>query len=158
MLNEGTRNLANLTLQTFHPKLTFCIWRGRLALDYAGHRNARTVCVTVSKNSGALGMDYGRMGMGGTSAMAVGQLARWIRGQSRVPIAAWEYWASETIKLCTSETVGFLEKHGYDDGKATVCVLCGGMRCGDWWNLNGVTGPCCSMGRCREPLTPAAED
>ena len=149
---------ANEVLQTFASSLTFIQRRNRLCLKYEKqpwHSEAPSVTkiveAQVAKHSGALCINYGRLGMGGTMAMAVGQLARWIRGQSRVPIAAWKYWASPTILLAGDNgdiMLRYIQESNYDDGKATKCVLCGANKCGDWWSLNGVVGPCCSLGRC----------
>jgi hypothetical protein len=143
---------ANKVLRTFAPYLRF-ISGPRLWLRYYDYRaTVHSVKVEVAKNSGSL-MHYHKFGIGGTSAMAVGQLARWIRGQSRVPIAAWEYWASPTIMLGGDNRILMLQsikESSYDDGKSTKCVLCGGDKCSDWWSLNGVIGPCCMFGRCKE--------
>jgi hypothetical protein len=102
-------------------------------------------------------MYYHDMGMGGTMAMAVGQLVLWIRGKPRLPLRSWEYWASDTIRLAGDNGPAMLAciaASTYGDGKATRCVLCGGDQVGDWWSLNGVTGPCCSYTRGCRQATP----
>jgi hypothetical protein len=153
---------ANKVLQTFAPSLTFIRRHNRLCLKYKRESlkpfgyslgTTKTIEAQVAKHSGALCINYGKLGMGGTMAMAVGQLARWIRGQSRVPISAWEYWASDKILLARDRgnlMLQYIKESSYDDGKATRCVLCGDNRCGDWWSLNGVVGPCCTFGRCKK--------
>jgi hypothetical protein len=147
-LNETILTRANQVLETFigrTPRLRVSGF-GRLEVRSAwGSMSAR-----VSPNNGSLAGRYGNHGMGGTSAMAVGQLIRWYRNQSRLPIDSWRYWASDTIKLCSLDTVALLEDSTYSDPKKVCCVLCGSSKVGDWWNLNGKTGPCCHMGRCRK--------
>ena len=107
-----------------------------------------SMAVRVSPHSGSLTGKYGQLGFGGTAALAIGQLIRWYRDQSRVPLSAWEYWASDKMRLCTSETVKLLGESTYPDPKKTCCVLCGSDRPGDWWSLDGVFGPCCAYGHC----------
>ena len=139
---------ANAVLMLFEPYLRFeRDGRNRLVLAMVGRPNCRDRrrMVQVSPHSGSLCMKYGQFGMGGTGAMAVGQLARWIRGQTRLPLRTWEYWASDRVKLTNAHTVAALKRLGYDDPAKTCCVLCGSDKVGDWWHLNGKTGPCCSM-------------
>ena len=138
---------ANRVLGTFNHRTHF-VRLNRLCLTKL---RGGFVGAQVAKNSGALCINYGRLGMGGTEAMAVGQLARWIRGQTRVPLAAWVYWADQKVMLAGergNELIDLLEQSTYDDGKSTRCVLCGADRCGDWWCLDGVVGPCCTYGCC----------
>lgn len=57
----------------------------------------------------------------------------------------WEYWASDTVKLCKPETLTILREVGWPE--KVPCVLCGrtppaGL---DWWDLDKVSGPCCSF-------------
>jgi len=90
-------------------------------------------------------------------AMAVGQLARWIRGQSRVPLSAWLYWASDKIRLAGTQGVFMLQGimySSYSDGNFTKCVLCGADKCGDWWSRDGLTGPCCTYNKCKNRSVP----
>jgi hypothetical protein len=145
----------NAVLATFNGQVRFGRRLGRLRLEYLGidgRSVGRSVGVQVNKNSGALGINYGRFGMGGTQALAAGQLVLWIRDKPRVPLRAWEYWASPTVLLAggnSDRMLALLRASAYDDGVKTRCVLCGGDRCGDWWNLDGLTGPCCTYGRCQ---------
>lgn len=82
---------------------------------------------------------------GGTQSVAISQLIRWWRGQPVLPLASWEWWSSGTVKLLhTQDAVDILRDAGYP--AVSACVLCGrtptvGL---DWWNLDGVSGPCCS--------------
>ena len=144
---------ANRVLHSFYSRLTF-LWKGNLlCLQYLPREGPRRVVVAqVSQDSGALCINYGRLGMAGIGAMAVGQLARWIRGQTRVPLSAWRYWASDKIRLAGDRgtiMLHYIENSSYDDGTKTRCVLCGENRCGDWWHLDGLTGPCCTYARCQ---------
>jgi hypothetical protein len=102
----------------------------------------------VQRCSGSLVPRYGRLGLGGTGAMAAGQLTLWIRNRPHLPIRSWQYWASEKVQLCTAETVRLLEATSYPDPKMTCCVRCGSASVSDWWCLGGVVGPCCAPGRC----------
>jgi len=149
---------ANVVLVTFEPYLRFeRDGRNRLWLAMVGLPRCRDRrrLVQVSPHSGALCMNYGAFGMGGTGAMAVGQLTRWIRGQTRLPFATWRYWAGDRVKLVTGHTLAVLRKHGYDDPAKTCCVLCGSDKVGDWWHIRGgKTGPCCSMGKCQSEYGP----
>lgn len=80
---------------------------------------------------------------GGTSCTALSQLIRWLRGQPVLPIATWEWWANEKVKLLPMSAVAKLLDAGYPDH--ANCVLCGERIVGslDWWHLDGVSGPCC---------------
>ena len=154
MINENTLLEANSVLETFNDRLKFKR-QSRLCLL---HRNGVSA-VRVAPHSGSLCNNYGRMGMGGTQAMAVGQLARWIRGQTRAPLHWWEHWASPKIALARDqgeEMMELLRKSSYDDGVTTLCVHCGNPRSGDWWCLDGLVGPCCRFGRCQAFTLEAA--
>lgn len=147
-LNEIILTRANQVLETFigcTPRLRLS-GSGRLEVQSSsGRMSART-----SPHSGSLTGRYGNHGMGGTSAMALGQLVRWYFNQTRLPLPTWRYWASDKVLLCSLATVDLLEDSTYSDPKKVCCVLCGSSKVGDWWHLNGKTGPCCYMGRCRE--------
>lgn len=86
-----------------------------------------------------------RASWGGTQSRAMAQLVRWWRGQTVLPMETWEYWASDTVKLCKPETLTILREVGWPE--KVPCVLCGrtppaGL---DWWDLDKVSGPCCSF-------------
>jgi len=142
---------ANEILRIFQSDFHF-VKNHRLCLAWRRNGSYFTYCVRVSKHSGALSMKNWKLGLGGTSAMAMGQLARWIRGQSRVPISAWEHWAGDQIRLAGDrgdELVAAIKRSSYGNGKKTHCVLCGADRCGDWWSLDNVVGPCCTFSKCQ---------
>lgn len=87
---------------------------------------------------------------GGTSCTALSQLVRWIQGKPVLPLGTWRHWASESVQLLPIEAVNDLATGGYPD--ISICVLCDNPTEGlDWWNLDGVSGPCCSFTRgCRQ--------
>ena len=92
---------------------------------------------------------YRKWGHGGTAVTALAQLIRWLRGTPCLSISSWRYWASEPCKLLRHGdhelAIGELLANGYPE--RNTCVLCGrvGMDGVDWWSLDGVEGPCCSM-------------
>lgn len=80
---------------------------------------------------------------GDNQSRAMYQLIRWYRGLPVMPMETWEYWASDTIKLCNAETLAILREVGWPE--QAQCVLCGQTCKGlDWWEQDEVTGPCCS--------------
>ena len=80
---------------------------------------------------------------GGTASTALSQLIRWNRDQPVLSIHSWRYWAGDVCKLVPPSAVDTLEAGGYPS--ESICVLCGNRIEGgiDWWNLDGVSGPCC---------------
>jgi hypothetical protein len=62
-----------------------------------------------------------------------------------LPITTWRYWAGDSIKLLPYSTVDIMETSGYP--RESPCVLCGRPLNGplDWWSLDGLSGPCCTM-------------
>lgn len=85
--------------------------------------------------------------MGGTEEMATVQLVRWYRGMTRRPLRCWSHWCGHLIKLGRPDTMDLLRSSSYPDPRKTACVLCGSAEPGDWWSLDGVTGPYCG---CRD--------
>lgn len=85
-------------------------------------------------------------GHGGTACTALSQLVRWIRGQPVLPLSTWRYWFGDKLQLARDrgdEAIKHLVHAEYPE--VATCVLCdqpivGGL---DWWNLDGVSGPCC---------------
>lgn len=80
---------------------------------------------------------------GGTATTALSQLIRWLQGKPVLPISTWRHWASDTVKLCSENVADILLEGGYPEH--VDCVLCGNRikERFDWWNLDGVSGPCC---------------
>lgn len=98
---------------------------------------------------------YRKWGHGGTASTALSQLARWIRGKNVLPLSTWRYWAGDRCRLLrqgdASKAIQLLEKAGYPE--CAKCCLCDcELESGfDWWNLDGVSGPCCGMNNgCRQ--------
>ena len=158
MINKTIVCEANKVLHIFDPTLSFVIINNKLCLeykefDYKLHKYMqKTIGVQVSRHSGSLCINYGRLGMGGTMAMAIGQLARWIRNQPRVPVSVWRRWAGDKIRLARDNgdlMLKYLTELGYDDNTSTKCILCGEDKCSDWWSLDNISGPCCYLGRCQ---------
>lgn len=95
---------------------------------------------------------YRQRPTGGTGMQALAQLVRYVRDLSRLPLITWEYWAGDTVKLCTPQTLELIRASDYADPAKTCCVLCGTSeykRGLDWWSLDGVTGPSCYGGQCK---------
>lgn len=105
----------------------------------------------LNSNADALAQ-YHSPAVGGTMALATGQLVRWVRSLTRLPLKAWRHWTGESVKLCSPEVVDLLQRLEYDTYEACRCVLCRQWpMCGlDWWSLEGNVGPCCSFGACRD--------
>lgn len=140
---------ANQILATFVPGGFLHRYRRRrswrLGLCTEHGRAGR---VEIQRSSGSLAGRYGKLGLGGTQACAVGQLVLWLRAKPRRPILFWEHWASDRVQLCGSRTVELLRNSSYGSEGKTLCVLCRAAKPTDWWWFN-VMGPCCSMARCR---------
>lgn len=95
---------------------------------------------------------------GGTACTALSQLIRWLRGQPVLPLASWRFWTSDQMKLLPMSAVTELQAAGYPT--VARCVLCKRelTRGLDWWHLDGVSGPCCSMwSGCRQQAAGKAE-
>lgn len=94
---------------------------------------------------------------GGTSCMALSQLIRWIQGKPVLQISTWRYWTGDRVGIGRErgpEILELLESAGYP--AITPCVLCGLELefAGDWWSLDGVSGPCCRYTEgCRQKRT-----
>lgn len=154
---------ANGVLETFTRNLTFVLGDTRcrsrssrkdLCLRYMRPGNRpHVVRAEVNRQNGSLIINYGKLGLGGTKAVAVAQLALWIRGRPRLPLTVWRYWAGDTILLARErgpEMLERIEASMYDDAKSTLCVLCGCAPKGglDWWCRGEVSGPCCALETC----------
>jgi hypothetical protein len=100
------------------------------------------------------GMKYHQFGMGGTQQLVVGQLVRWIRGQTRLPLKSWKYWTGPTCGLGDGTTYDRIAASSYPDPEMTKCVVCGTKEIMtlDWWESpTGGVGPCCTFGTCETP-------
>lgn len=133
---------ANKVLRSFAPTSEIFFKRGSVYVRFTTHRG------TVEKRWQCRGQDfyptwYKEWARGGTASTALSQLVRWLQEKPVLPLASWEYWAGDKIRLLPPAAVEELRIGGYPEH--AHCVLCGirldhGL---DWWSLNGVTGPCC---------------
>lgn len=98
-------------------------------------------------------------GHGGTACEALYQLMRWCRGQPVLPLSAWEYWGSDTIRLVDMSVAGKLLSD-MDWPTQVDCVLCGTRieKAQDWWDLDGVSGPLCTFGGVCIEYVPTEEE
>lgn len=90
---------------------------------------------------------------GGTCKTALSQLIRWCKEEPVLPLATWQYWCSPGCYLARdrgAELCSLLSDAGWP--RDVPCVLCGVALTGsiDWWDLNGVSGPCCKWGGCQQ--------
>jgi len=139
--------VANAALDTFIPGVR--LYQDR-ELRMAWSRHDFPARLRSQGDLPAFG--YRHRPTGGTGMQALAQLIRYVRDLPRFPLATWEYWAGERVKLCTALTVELIGSSDYGDPTKTRCVLCGDSefkRGLDWWSLDGITGPCCGFGRCR---------
>jgi len=147
---------ANIALKSFAPDTTLRLESGYVLVEWQ-----RRSGETFSKRWMCRGNDfypvwYRQWCHGGTTSTALSQLVRWIQGKPVLSISSWRYWASEGVALLrqgdgAEPAIKALLDAGYP--QQPVCVLCkkqidGGI---DWWNLNGVSGPCCGWSNgCRQ--------
>jgi hypothetical protein len=134
---------ADAALKSFYRGRSLDRKDGRLRVRDR-HGNDRPAILSYNGD----GIQHSRgLNTGHTGAVAIGQLVRRVRGLTRVPVAVWRDWATDTIKLCGPETIRLLEASTYPDPNKTCCVLCGSERIGDWWSDREaeVVGPVCSM-------------
>lgn len=139
--------VANAAIAFFAPETTISVESGRVVVRWRSYRDEqysrRWQCHR--------GQDFyptwsRKWGHGGTCCTALSQLVRFVQEKPVLPMSTWEYWCSPKIALARDrgdELVKTLRDGGYPIH--VPCVLCkqpinGGL---DWWNLNGVSGPCC---------------
>jgi hypothetical protein len=104
--------------------------------------------------------DSHRIDQGGTGAMVFAQLVCWIRGDPRINISWWAQAVERGLARGNGDTLlQRLRASTYAAGGATNCVLCGSEKTGDWWSLDGITGPACRWGdcACRPPIGGTAK-
>lgn len=150
------RGVANMVLGTITPG--YLLYEGnhslRLCWDInKDHSKLHDVPASLRAEGDWPRYGYSQRITGGTGYSAIGQLIRYVRDLPRLPMATWEYWASESIKLANERTLQILRSSDYADPKKTCCVLCGSLEFKqgiDWYSLDGKIGPCCKYLRCRE--------
>lgn len=95
---------------------------------------------------------------GGTACTALSQLIRYIQGRPVLPLSTWRYWVGEKVRLGGDQGEALLARLVHMQyPEHAACVLCGRRLNGlDWWNLNGVSGPCCGWSSgCRQKASEA---
>lgn len=154
--------VANKVLETFAHETQICSrLTGRIAIEWTNSRGDK-----FSRRWQTRGQDFyptwkNQWGHGGTACVALSQLVRWCRNLPILSIASWKYWASDTCRLFRNEgdtAIKLLLDAGYPE--RVSCVLCGGSEhIGDWWSLDGVSGPCCSFTTgCRQTLIERSDN
>jgi hypothetical protein len=145
--------VANMALDTFIPGVILYQSRElRMAWDARKQPPKYDFPARLRGQGDWTQFGYRHRPTGGTGMQALAQLIRYVRDLPRLPLVTWEYWSSDTIKLCNPRTVELLKSGGYEDAKKTCCVLCGDplfKRGLDWWSLDGVVGPSCRFGCCQ---------
>lgn len=86
---------------------------------------------------------------GGIIVQTLVQLSLWLKGMPRYPLRCIRHWFSYQGKVVEGyeDFLRALDLSSYN--KNTNCVLCGGDYPTDWWSLDGIIGPCCGFGVCR---------
>lgn len=148
--------IANKVFDLIDPRLSLFRQNNRLWLSHDRIDDPRlAIAARVNPHSGAIKRACVRLEFDsstpGLMGMAFGQLVRWVRDETRVPLAAWQYWTNIPI-LLAGEDGGklrrLLREGGYDDSAKCACVICGAIDPPDWCCLHGRIGPCCQYSRC----------
>jgi hypothetical protein len=146
---ETRIQIANRMLESFAPGTWLRLESGYVLVEWKNRALA-----TISKRWMTRGQDFypvwnRQWTGGGTACTALSQLVRWVQGKPVLPASTWRYWAGEKCKLLRhgnwEARLRELTDAGYPD--VAKCVLCGNEISGgmDWWSLDGISGPCCSM-------------
>lgn len=151
MTKEERMEAANKVLRAIKCSATaqLCIKSNRIAVTWKQPWNKRkpeeTKCWTFASSGSTYPSWSGACPWGGTMSQAIGQLVRWVRGRTVLPLSTWEYWGKSGL-FDGDEPVKILKEAGYPvDVK---CVLCGEPPKGlDWAGKTG--GPCCGYARCQ---------
>ena len=156
MIDQGLVDEANAILSTLRPASVFLIRGGRLYIETKydeddRHSYNRVDAFRVRSSDGRWpDFNYANHGMGGTYAMFYTQIARWIRGQTRISAHLMDRMSMHFLRE-GSPTPHLFRNSSYSDPKRTNCVLCGvEPNATDWWSQGKIVGPCCSMGQCRK--------
>jgi len=150
--------IANEVLKCFAPLTTLRLESGHVLvvwINSSGRHEKRW----MTRGQDFYPVWHRRWGHGGTASTALAQLVRWIKGKPVLPLSTWRYWGGDRCQLLRQgDGNAAIEKMlaaGYPEKAA--CVLCrneitGGM---DWWSLDGLSGPCCSMrSGCKQASPP----
>lgn len=161
-LRDYRIGIANLALDTFAPGVLLYHSRElRMCWDHRKPPARHDFPARLRTDGSWPQFGYRQRSTGGTGMQAIAQLIRYVRDLPRLPMITWEYWAGERVKLATPRTVELLTHGNYGDPEKTKCVLCGTAtfkRGLDWWSLDGVIGPCCSGGVCRDALKSGGQE
>lgn len=150
-MSEGRLQIANGILATFIGAGFYLYLdpRNRLRMTWSDGRHDFSANLRSDGRWPRYGHD--QRPTGGTGLQAIAQVIRYTRDLTRLPLLTWEYWGSDTVRLCNEETLRLIRASDYGDPAKTCCVLCGTTKFKglDWWSLDGVTGPSCLAGRCQ---------
>lgn len=88
---------------------------------------------------------------GGTMNEVASQVVRWLRDMPRWPLPWWEYlWKRRLTSHWDREAIlKLVSENGVAGEDRCVVPGCGGSGTSDWWDLNGVSGPCCQWKKCQ---------
>ncbi len=152
---------ANFVLQAFAPETTISLAKsGHVEVSWTGHGGEKFTKRWMTRGQSFYPPWYRKWAHGGTASTALSQLVRFVKGRPVLPISTWRYWAGEQVALLrqrergkqggptAEEAISTLLSAGYPEN--VECVVCGvelGASGFDWWSLEGVSGPCCGMGR-----------
>lgn len=144
LFKEDRLEVANRVLQTFATDTAMELETGHVVISWT------TQSTTFRRRWMTRGQDFypvwkNKWPHGGTASTALSQLVRWVQGKPVLPIASWEYWSSDRIKLIRfGDAVEVLRQGGYPE--KSPCVKCGsfdyhgGM---DWFSMENKSGPGC---------------
>lgn len=142
-MTKGTIDQANEVLAEFTSQIRMERGaNGRLYLVCVATGNRKAIVTQGGHNPI---FSYESLGVGYTYTCLALQLARWVKGNSRRPLAFWR----RSLGM-SHLAVQALSALGYDDGVSTACILCGKPDAQDWWSKRGdrAQGPCCMWGEC----------
>lgn len=102
---------------------------------------------------------YRSWGHGGTCMEAMFQIVQWLNHLPVLPLGTWKYWTSKSVAIARErgqELVDVLEAAGWPT--RVHCVVCAKEITTrlDWWDSDGLEGPCCMFGDCEERARRAA--
>ena len=139
---------SNVVLEILAPTTSIERRKGGWYVTWTGWRGKSMSRRWVTRGQSFYPMWHRHWGHGGTCTTALSQLVRWCAEKPVLPMSTWRYWTGEAVAMGRErgpEIVQILTEAGYP--QTADCVLCGNqIVCGlDWWHLDGVSGPCCSM-------------
>lgn len=153
-------DVANAVLRSFAPDTSIRLdAHGYVVVEWVRSNGEKMSRRWMTRGQDWYPVWHRRWAHGGTASVALSQLVRWIQGRPVMSLAAWRHWAAPGCALLRQQgddgaaAIAALEAAGYP--QQAKCVLCGQTgHIGDWWSLNGVSGPCCGMNRGCEQRLP----